>query len=45
MATSFDMSAVVAALGDGGTAIATVGAAVLVFFIGMKVWKRLRGVL
>lgn len=39
-----DVTAVTTFLsGDATTAIATIGGAVLLLVVGMKVWKRLRG--
>lgn len=38
-----DVTAVTAAIGDAGTAAATVGAAVLVMVVGIKVYKWIRG--
>lgn len=37
-----DLTAVTAALGETGTAIATIGAAVLVVAVGLKGWKWLQ---
>lgn len=37
-----DLSDVTDAITAGSTAIATIGAAVLVMVVGLKVWKRLR---
>jgi hypothetical protein len=38
-----DVTAAVAAISDGGTAVAAIGAASLILVVGIKVWKRLRG--
>lgn len=38
-----DVTAVTTAIGDAGTAAATVGAAVLVMVVGIKVYKWIRG--
>lgn len=41
---AIDLTGATAAITDGETAVATIGLAVLVMVIGMRVWKRLRGV-
>lgn len=38
-----DVTSVTTAIGDAGTAAATVGAAVLVMVVGIKVYKWIRG--
>ena len=38
-----DTTAVVAAITDGGTAVAAIGAASLILVVGIKVWQRIRG--
>lgn len=38
-----DVTSVTSAIGDAGTAAATVGAAVLVMVVGIKVYKWIRG--
>jgi len=38
-----DVTGVTSAIGDAGTAAATVGAAVLVMVVGIKVYKWIRG--
>jgi len=38
-----DTTAVVAAITDGGTAVASIGAASLILVVGIKVWQRIRG--
>lgn len=40
---AIDVTAVTGAIGDAGTAAATVGAAVLVMIVGIKVYKWIRG--
>lgn len=40
---AIDVTAVTSAIGDAGTAAATVGAAVLVMIVGIKVYKWIRG--
>ncbi|MFC4158451.1 major capsid protein [Chitinimonas lacunae] len=45
MAADMDMSAVTGAVKEAGTAVATVGAAVLLVYVGIKVWKWVRGAL
>lgn len=41
---AIDLTAATAAITDGDTAIATLGLLVLSTVIGIRVWKRLRGV-
>lgn len=40
---AIDVTSVTTAIGDAGTAAATVGAAVLVMIVGIKVYKWIRG--
>lgn len=40
---AIDVTSVTSAIGDAGTAAATVGAAVLVMVVGIKVYKWIRG--
>lgn len=42
-ALTFDTTDVVGSIGAGGTAAAAVGVAALLFSIGIKVYRRLRG--
>lgn len=39
-----DLTGALTAITDGTAAVATIGLAVLVFTIGMRMWKRIRGV-
>lgn len=42
---AIDVTAVTAATTDAGTAVATIGAAVLVVYVGIKAYKWIRGAL
>jgi hypothetical protein len=42
---AIDVSAVTAATTDAGTAVATIGGAVLVVYVGIKAYKWIRGAL
>ena len=38
-----DITGADTAITDGSTAVATLGLAVLIFYIGLRMWKRIRG--
>ena len=40
---AMDITGADVAITDGSTAVATLGLAVLIFYIGLRMWKRIRG--
>jgi len=40
---AMDLTGATDAITDGSTAVATLGLAILIFYIGLRMWKRIRG--